>query len=322
MNITFQLTILALLTGLPILNAKEADKAKSADAPAAAEGSAGWESVEPLLQGPSARPKSKEEAIEIYTKYLAELEDKAAAFLKANPEDAHRWDLMLHMIKIDKMREFVGGEASAPEKLAKDIESILAAKDASEETKGFASYIQVMEAGEDEEKFAKLAGAHIKAFPKFEGNAQIEGKIKAAEMSKTLKEKPLELAFTSTDGKEVDMAKLRGKVVLIDFWATWCGPCVKEIPNVVATYNKLHDQGFEIVGISFDQDKDKLAAMTKDKNMPWPQYFDGKGWENKFGQLYGISSIPAMWLIDKKGMLVDTEGREDLANKVAKLLAE
>lgn len=322
MKITFQLTILALLTGLPILNAKEADKAKSADAPAAAEGSAGWESVEPLLQGPSARPKSKEEAIEIYTKYLAELDDKAAAFLKANPEDAHRWDLMLHMIKIDKMREFVGGEASAPEKITKDIESIIAAKDASEETKGFASYIQVMEAGEDEEKFAKLAEAHIKAFPKFEGNPQIEGKIKAAEMSKTLKEKPLELSFTSTDGKEVDMAKLRGKVVLIDFWATWCGPCVKEIPNVVATYNKLHDQGFEIVGISFDQDKDKLAAMTKDKKMPWPQYFDGKGWENKFGQLYGISSIPAMWLIDKKGMLVDTEGREDLANKVAKLLAE
>ncbi len=322
MKISSQLTILALLAGLPILNAKEADKAKSADAPVATEGAAGWESVEPLLKGPSARPKSKEEAIEIYTKYLAELDEKAAAFLKANPEDAHRWDLMLHMIKIDKMREFVGGEASAPEKIAKDIESIIAAKDASEETKGFASYIQVMEAGEDEEKFQKLAEAHIKAFPNFEGNAQIEGKIKAGEMSKTLKEKPLELSFTSTDGKEVDMAKLRGKVVLIDFWATWCGPCVKEIPNVVATYNKLHDQGFEIVGISFDQDKDKLAAMTKDKKMPWPQYFDGKGWENKFGQLYGIHSIPAMWLIDKKGMLVDTEGREDLASKVAKLLAE
>ena len=155
----------------------------------------GWESVEPLIKGPSARPKSKEEAIEIYTKYLSELDEKAAAFLKANPEDAHRWDLMLHMIKIDKMREFVGGEASAPEKITKDIESIIAAKDASEETKGFASYIQVMEAGEDEEKFQKLAEAHIKAFPKFEGNAQIEGKIKAAEMSKTLKDKPLELAF-------------------------------------------------------------------------------------------------------------------------------
>ena len=224
--------------------------------------------------------------------------------------------------RVGKMREFVGGEASAPETITKNIESILAAKDASEETKGFASYIQVMEAGEDEEKFQKLAEAHVKAFPNFEGNAQIEDKIKAAEMSKTLKEKPLELSFTSTDGKEVDMAKLRGKVVLIDFWATWCGPCVKEIPNVVATYNKLHDQGFEIVGISFDQDKDKLAAMTKDKKMPWAQYFDGNGWENKFGQLYGIHSIPAMWLIDKKGMLVDTEGREDLANKVAKLLAE
>jgi len=111
-------------------------------------------------------------------------------------------------------------------------------------------------------------------------------------------------------------------VVLVDFWATWCGPCVEEIPNVKAVYDKLHPKGFEIVGISFDQEKDALTSFVSDKKMTWPQYFDGKGWENKFGQKFGIHAIPAMWLVDKKGNLRDIEGRGDLETKVAKLLDE
>ena len=132
----------------------------------------------------------------------------------------------------------------------------------------------------------------------------------------------MELKFTAVDGREVDLAKLRGKVVLVDFWATWCGPCVGEIPNLVKAYEKLHDKGFEILGISFDEDKGKLEAMTKQKGMNWPQFFDGKGWKNQFGEKFGINSIPRMWLVDKKGMVVDTEGRTGLAEKVEKLLAQ
>jgi thiol-disulfide isomerase/thioredoxin len=134
--------------------------------------------------------------------------------------------------------------------------------------------------------------------------------------------KPLAIKFDAVDKRAVDLGKMQGKVVLVDFWATWCGPCVKEIPNVRAAYEKLSAKGFEIVGISFDQQLDALQRFVEKEKMPWPQYFDGKGWENNFGREFGITGIPAMWLVDKKGNLRDMNAREDLVAKVEKLLAE
>ena len=136
--------------------------------------------------------------------------------------------------------------------------------------------------------------------------------------------KPIDLKFTAVDGREVDIQKLKGKVVLIDFWATWCGPCIAELPNVIKAYEKLNPKGFEIVGISFDRenDKEKLEKFVVDRKMPWPQFFDGKYWSNTFGREFGINSIPAMWLVDKKGVLRDLNARGKLEEKVEKLLAE
>ncbi|HZY86294.1 MAG TPA: TlpA disulfide reductase family protein, partial [Gemmataceae bacterium] len=98
------------------------------------------------------------------------------------------------------------------------------------------------------------------------------------------KSKPLDIKYTSVDGRAVDLSKLRGKVVLVDFWATWCGPCVAELPNVRAVYDRYHAQGFEVVGISLDHSRDKLAEYVKEKQVPWPQVFfdeEGKrGWAN------------------------------------------
>ena len=134
---------------------------------------------------------------------------------------------------------------------------------------------------------------------------------------------PLDIAFTAVDGRAVDLKALRGKVVLIDFWATWCGPCIGELPNVKKVYAAYHDRGFEIVGISLDReaDRQKLIDFTAKENMPWPQHFDGKYWKNEISTRFAIDSIPAMFLLDQSGKVVSTSARgEKLETEVKHLL--
>jgi peroxiredoxin len=137
-----------------------------------------------------------------------------------------------------------------------------------------------------------------------------------------LKMKGVDMRFTATDGTPVDLAQMRGKVVLIDFWATWCPGCMQEAPHVVEAYNALHDQGFEVVGISLDVDKGQMESIAQQKGMLWPEYFDGKAWNNDVATHFGIHQIPALWLLDKNGRLADTDAREDLQEKVSRLLAQ
>lgn len=141
----------------------------------------------------------------------------------------------------------------------------------------------------------------------------------------TATNKDVSISFTAVDGREVDTTKMKGKVVLVDFWATTCAPCVAELPRVKAVYDKYHEKGFEVVGISFDTDSKRLQRFLKDKGMPWPQYNDGKQFvDNKFGQAFGVTGIPHMLLIDKTGHVRFHNVRVDDAfdNKVLVLLNE
>ena len=103
----------------------------------------------------------------------------------------------------------------------------------------------------------------------------------------------------------------QNKLVLIDFWASWCGPCIRELPNVVKAYERFHDKGLEIVGVSLDKDKASWLAAIEQTGQKWPQMSDLKGWDCAGAQIYGIQSIPANVLIDDHGKIVARDLRGD-----------
>lgn len=133
----------------------------------------------------------------------------------------------------------------------------------------------------------------------------------------------IDITGNTPDGKKVSISEYagKGKVVLVDFWASWCGPCIKEMPNVVASYQKYKSKGFEIIGISLDEDKSKWTTAIKNLNMSWVNISDLKGWGSELSAPYDVTSIPFTLLIDKDGIIVAENLRgQELENKLAELL--
>ncbi len=248
------------------------------------------------------------------------------------------------------------------DKIITDIDSVLSAKPASSlklEGSFLKARYQVMEPGQDVKAVGTAVDGFIKAYPADPRGAQLlsmeaqlpsvkadDAALRAVYM-RMINEykdspsskyapgiirrmdaigKPFDLSFTdAVSGKKISTKDLKGKVVLLDFWATWCGPCIARMPEMKKMYADMHDKGLEVLGISLDQPEGK-GGLTKLKDyvakneIAWPQYYQGNYWQSEFSASWGINSIPCVFLIDKNGNLSEITYPADLPTKVQKLL--
>ncbi len=171
---------------------------------------------------------------------------------------------------------------------------------------GANGYEDLMWAIDDYESLGKLDQARSLAKELMDSSAPQKYKLWAKGVFFRLDSmgKPVAMKFIAVDGREVDLAAMKGKVVLVDFWATDCRPCVADLPRVKAALEKFHAKGFEVIGISCDTNKKKLENYVEHNSISWPQYFDGKQQsDNKFAIEFGVDGIPHMFLVDRHGCL-------------------
>ena len=271
-----------------------------------------WVKVETSIaemKNPTQPTETQEQAKEFYWKSFKAFDDALEQFIKAHPSDVRRWDGKLFGASTATLRNRLAYPVKYD--LNAGLAEIAGASDAEPATKSHASGLLMLEQMKDVEagrlapgEWIKRVEAHLEAHPDSSVNMLLAEKKRILPLITELKSKPLELKFKAIDGRDVDLAKMRGKVVLIDFWATWCAPCIEELPSLMRLYSEKKDQGFEIIGISMDDDLGRLAYFMKESGIPWPQYADPKGVQNDIVTRLGVQITPTLWLVGKDGYLI------------------
>ena len=215
------------------------------------------------------------------------------------------------------------GEAEAVDKADKAVDAFVSAYPKDERSAELLGISGLLVHRGDEKKQVVVFKRIIKDYPDSVWAKRVEGSLKLLEAVG----KPVELVFEEAiSGKNISLQKdLRGKIVVLDFWATWCGPCVAEMPKMKDLYKEFHPQGVEFIGVSLDHPKDQggldsLKKFVKEKEIPWPQYYQGNGWESDFSSSWGITAIPALFVVGPDGKIVTAEGRGKLESLLPELI--
>jgi peroxiredoxin len=154
-------------------------------------------------------------------------------------------------------------------------------------------------------------GKHVRNTP---SGKEFVNRLTAAKKS-AIGQPAIDFSQPDAEGKNVYLTSYKGKYVLVDFWASWCGPCRAENPNVARAYSKYKDKGFDVLGVSLDDKKDKWEAAIQADNLPWTHVSDLKGWKNAAAEQYGIRAIPQNILVDPKGNIIAKNLRGDALEK-------
>jgi thiol-disulfide isomerase/thioredoxin len=189
--------------------------------------------------------------------------------------------------------------------------------------------MQFLEAMQDEDLAKPMLNEIIPHFQESDNESLLEvvKKLEGTVRRLNLPGHQMQLNGTLLDGNDFDWKSYRGKVVLVDFWATWCQPCRQEVPNVLELHKAYHEKGFEVVGVSLDDQREQAESYIEQYDIPWPNIFseneDERGWDQPMAVYYGITGIPRAILVDRDGKVVHLQARgETLARELRRLLGE